>query len=941
MPELDDTGARISALSGAIAPLAESVRRRLSDAPSLSDEAVFVLALSDFAMRYAVSHPEWLQAYDAESLYCEPTRREDIIEACKPLRGATSIDALKAQLRQLRNQFMVRIIWRHVTARAPMEETVAALSHLADACIDTALTRLHIFAVEQNGEPCDTQGNPQRLVVFALGKLGGRELNLSSDIDLIFGYPAAGQTQGTGITCQQFFLRLGRELIDALDTVTADGFVFRVDMRLRPFGDSGPLVMHFAALESYYETEGRDWERYATIKARVCAGDKAAGRALLQRLAPFVYRRYLDFGAIEAMRDMHRRMLAERGRGQYRNDIKLGRGGIRDAEFVVQMQQLVWGGRETTLQQRSLLPVAAELLSLGRLDAAHVDPLVAGYRFLRDAEHCLQAINDQQTQQLPTDATQQLRVAVGMGFESWDRFESVLETHREAIAGVFHDNVLSESSDAPTGEGPPEAEATSGLAELWPPDAVSDEQLQAHGFVDAEEARVALLRLDGAARKQAVGREGQARLDRLMPHLLADVVQTRFPDRALARIIPVLRSVLRRSAYLMLLCENSAARRQFVALTLDSKWLADQLVRYPVLLDTLLNIGDLKDVPLADVLQSALQARLDRLNDDEERQADELREFKQFHTFSVAAAEVSGTLPLMRASDYLTHVAEAVLRCTLDLAWRQTAPRFEDDVAPLEGRIPFLIVGYGKLGGIELGHGSDLDLVFLHDLPPSAGRFLQRFTQRLLHLLNIRTVSGPLYEIDARLRPGGNKAPMVASVDRFRRYQQEEAWVWEHQALVRSRVVAGDAALARRFDKDRLAILCQTRDRETLKAEVVSMRERMHTQGSSRAAEIKLGRGGIVDIEFMVQYLVLAWAHVHPQLAVYPDNTRILEAVADTGILPADECRRLTDAYHGLRSESHRRELDIPDQERQAKVLAQYRDVVRASWQLVFGSDDV
>ena len=572
MPAADAERADETDLTRALAPLIEPVSERFGVASTgarLPDEALRVLALSEFVARYAQANRDWFDNFVAGGGWQEPTTVTDIDEAV----DAAGVDAaardgdLKRALRIARNRVMVRVIWRHVTRRAALEETVAVLSALADRCIDAALAKLYGWAITRRGEPRNAAGEPQRMVVFALGKLGAGELNLSSDVDLIFGYPDVGETE-SGMTCQQFFVRLGQQLIDALDTTTADGFVFRVDMRLRPFGASGPLAMHFAGLETYFETEGRDWERYALIKARACAGDVAAGRALLVRLRAFVYRRYLDFGAIHAMRDMHTRMLVERAGHQYRGDVKLGRGGIRDAEFVVQMQQLIWGGREPELQDRRLLHVAGRLADNGRLASDHVDVLVAAYRFLRDTEHSIQAINDQQTQQLPTDDAHQLRVAVSLGYTSWGAFETALAAEREAVAGIFRHYITGQDDDPDT-------------STVWRRPDAPDEAYAILGYEDPTAVRQDLARLDAAAHAAAVGQEGGARLDQLMPRLLLDVQGAHYPDRALARAIPVLRAVLRRSAYLVLLMENDAARQRFVRLIHDSRWISEHLAQHP------------------------------------------------------------------------------------------------------------------------------------------------------------------------------------------------------------------------------------------------------------------------------------------------------------------------------------------------------------------------
>ena len=762
---------------------------------------------------------------------------------------------------------------------------------------------------------------PQRLVVLALGKLGAGELNLSSDVDLVFTYPEAGETS-SGETNQQFFVRVGQQLIQALDAMTVDGFVFRVDMRLRPFGASGPLAVDFGNLEDYYATQGRDWERYALMKARPCAGDRESGAALLRALRPFVFRRYLDFGAIEALRDMKARLVAERHQS---DDVKLGPGGIRDVEFCAQMQQMIWGGRERRLQSPRLLEVLPVLGELGLLEQAQVDGLLAGYRFLRDTEHSLQAEADRQTQQLPSTLEGRLRLATCRGFPDWHSFLGTLDGHRDLIRQVFA-SLLGAQPES-------EDEATA----LWR-DPADVERLERFGFVDTQAVSGLLLGLVSARDRPSVSANARTRLDRLMPLLLQSLQRVAGDGRAdliLQRVMPILRAVLRRSAYLSLLAENPNTLEHLLDLVGTSLWIAQQLAEHPVFFDALFDGRQLTVLPDREALAHGLAEELDAAGADEERALNVLREFKNHHVFSVALAEVRGTLPLMKVSDALSFLAEAVLDAALKMAWEGNLERFPEYA---EHR-PFIIVAYGKLGGIELGPGSDLDLVFVHDLPASAGPFLQRLVRRLLHVLTAPTYSGSLYEIDTRLRPSGGAGTMVSSIDAFAEYQEKRAWIWEQQALVRARPVVGDAHLASRFTALRRQILGRERDRDQLAAEILKMRERISEHLlEDEEADLKRGAGGIVDIEFMVQYLVLAWAHEHPSLTEFTDNVRILEAVERLELLPAGAADRLRAAYLALRAEWHRSVLDIPDRERASQTLAQYRDEVRSVWALVFAN---
>lgn len=907
--------------------------------PAAREEAVRVFALSDFAAATANRQSGWFQAALNRGDFTRPFDRNILQAACVELLGeagpaagslsaAAAMTSLQKGLRIIRQRHQLWIVWRHCSGAATLEETTEASSVLADVLIDAALSRLHERLAAERGMPTGAEsGKAQQLVVIALGKLGARELNLSSDVDLMFCFAEPGRTgdpanpagaRNGGELNQQYFVRLGQQLIQALDPVTEDGFVFRVDMRLRPFGGSGPLALDFTAMEDYYARQGRDWERYALMKARPCAGDLEAGRVLLDDLRNFVFRRYLDFGAIDALREMKARLVADR---KHPEDVKLGPGGIRDVEFSVQMQQMIWGGREPLLRSRSLLGVLRVLPGLGHIEAARADMLEAGYRFLRDTEHSIQAEDDRQTQRLPENDLSRARLAACMGFDGYEAFRAALDRHRAVIAAVF-DELL----------GSPEAEASRGQ-QIWNAPGALEEMADA-GFRQPQAAEELLVGLATARDRGAVSSAARSRLDTLMPNLIEDVLDQPDPDLALARVAPILRAVLRRSAYLALLSENPHTRAHFVELVSTSLWLARNLAEHPAFFDSLLDERLLTMVPDRDELGLALEAELAVVDGDFERSLEIMREFKSHHVFNVALAELRGTLTLMRVSDALTWLAEAMLGAALNLAWNENVARFPEH----EHERPFLIVGYGKLGGIELGPGSDLDVVFVHDLPATASQFLHRLVRRLLHVLTAPTYNGTLYEIDTRLRPSGNAGTMVSSLDAFVDYQQKQAWTWEHQALVRARPVAGDPALAARFAAARRELLGQPRDRQELSAAVQSMRQRMRGQlaADEQAWDLKRGSGGIVDIEFVVQYLVLAHAHDHPALTEYTDNVRILDAVEAAELLPGQAAARLKEAYLGLRAEWHRSVLDIPDTERAAETLSRYRDDVRAIWESVF-----
>ena len=897
-----------------------------------------VFGASDFVAEQAARAPQmFLELAASGELERRLAAGELRDQLAAALEGCDSEEELARRLRRFRNRQQSRIIWRDVNRVADLTETCRDLSDLADACIDLAYQWLYAQLCAQSGTPIGRRsGEAQHLVILGMGKLGAHELNLSSDIDLIFAFPEGGETEGVRRTLdnQEFFTRLGQKLIKALDAVTVDGFVFRVDMRLRPYGSGGPLVYSFNAMEQYYQDQGRDWERYAMIKARVVAGDQAAGERLQQMLRPFVYRRYLDFSAIEALRTMKQLIQQEVRRKGMAENIKLGAGGIREVEFIAQAFQLIHGGRDLSLQQRPLLGVLDTLVGQGYLPAPVVAELKDGYRFLRYLEHALQAIADRQTQMLPDGELERARVAFIMGFDGWNALLDQLAHWRGRIDWHFRQVIADPDED--TGA------SLSGVGDEWLPlwqgalePAVAQHQLSEAGFADAASAWQRLDGLQHGSQVRAMQRLGRERLDAFMPRLLAAMVAHGQPDLLLDRVLPLVEAVARRSAYLVLLSENPGALDRLLTLCAASPWVAEQIARFPLLLDELLNEGRLYSPPGKDELAAELRERLTRIpEDDLEQQMEALRHFKLAHGLRVAASEIAGSLPLMKVSDYLTWLAEAILEQVLQLAWRQVGlkhgyPRRADGSSVSEPE--FVIVGYGKVGGIELGHSSDLDLVFIHNgdqqsetdgaKPIDSIQFYTRLGQRIIHLLTAQTASGALYEVDMRLRPSGAAGLLASSLSAFERYQQNEAWTWEHQALVRARVLAGSSEVGTRFEAIRAGVLGRGRDQAALRTEVSEMRAKMRdnlgsksTAGGTAAEafaqaatfDLKHDAGGIVDIEFMVQYAVLAWSQQYPELLRFTDNIRILEGLERAGLIASSDVRLLQEAYKAYRAAAHR-----------------------------------
>ncbi|WP_456377814.1 bifunctional [glutamate--ammonia ligase]-adenylyl-L-tyrosine phosphorylase/[glutamate--ammonia-ligase] adenylyltransferase [Thiolapillus sp.] len=904
-----------------------------------------VWAASDYVVRICLRSPELLLELVQGDALEQPLQAGEMAAQLQTvLREIADEDALLHALRRFRRRQMLRIIWRDITRKAPLGETLEDLSELADICIRQSLQRLMAWAVQQWGMPRDCAGREQTMVVLGMGKLGARELNLSSDIDLIFTFPAHGETDGRRpLSNEQFFTRLGRQLINALGRQTEDGFVFRVDMRLRPFGEAGPLALSFNAMEAYYASQAREWERYAMIKARAITGEDVYQEQLLDILRPFVYRRYIDFGSIDAIRDMKRRIQAEMHHRGMDANIKLGQGGIREIEFIGQAFQLVYGGRDRDLQIRPILQVLQRLQQKQLMEEEVVSQLAGAYGFLRLTENRLQAWKDEQTHLLPADADGRLRLAQSMGHTTWEEFLLVLDAHRQQVEQHFS-QVFVDGNDQ---QHP--------LEKAWLMDDQSRaaELLAEAGFDAAEEVMRQLRAFRQAPACRTLSESARAKLDQLMPQLLECIAKVAQPCTTLERLLELLQAIVRRTAYLDLLLENPQVLQQLVRLGSESRWVIGRLVRYPVLLDELLDPGQLYAPLRREQLHSELGALLARIDPhDLEQQMERLRQFAAGNRLRTAAADITGAIPLMVVSDYLTEIAEVVLEHVLQLAWEYLVAR-HGCPGEVAGK-GFAVVGYGKLGGLELGYGSDLDLVFLHgDYSQSAVTdgsksvandvFYARLGQRMVHLLNTRTPSGILYEVDMRLRPNGDSGLLVSSLKGFEKYQLERAWTWEHQALVRARVVAGDAALASKIDSVRSRVLRQQRDADELRREVREMREKMRQtldKSSTEKFDLKQGKGGIADIEFMVQYAVLRWAQDTPSLVRWTDNIRLLEALVDAGLIPASQGESLILAYQRFRNAYHRLTLQEQPGMVDAETLQEERQLVRQAWQQVMKTGD-
>ena len=905
-----------------------------------------VWACSDFISHSCISDPmlliDLLESKDLDRSYSPDSYASavnDRIGLCADEK------TLHRKLRQLRRREMVRIAWRDLAGLSHLEETMSDLSALAEQVIGVALTHHSRWLSQRLGSPFGFNGEPASMIVLGLGKLGGSELNYSSDVDLIFAYDHPGQTRPEagrdGTDNQVYFIKLGQKIISALSQVTADGLVFRTDMRLRPNGSKGPLVLSCPAMEHYYQTHGRDWERYALIKARRVAGDEAAGREILAILKPFVYRKYLDFGAFDSIREMKGMIERELEQADSEQNIKLGWGGIREVEFLIQSHQLIRGGREILLQTPSVYAAMDTLTKLGVINDEARTGLVAAYRFFRNTEHRLQMTRDRQTQTLPQSQTDQVRLAWSMGFDSWEQYIEQLGAHRHLVHNQFR-MILDEAADSPGGGNHQQKQ----LIDLWQgklDESQSGEVLNRIGFGASNSTPQVLRAFREGRLYQAFSGIERDRIDRLIPLALQEAGTHNDSGRAMAAFIRVIESIGRRSAYLSLLIENPIALRQLLHLCAASPWISRHIGLHPVILDELLHpIMDIRNQSEQE-LASELERRLVQLDaNDAEGRNHALREFQHAQVLRIATADISRVLSVADVHRALVQLAEVLLNHV-----------FGDAVRFVEGKqgtapCPGGVIAYGKFASGELGYHSDLDVVVCYD-PALADKpvprnqaeyFYSRAGQRLVHLLSVRTQAGLLYETDMRLRPGGRSGTLAVSLSGFFDYQVNEAWTWEHQALVRARVVVGNRALVNQFEQARTAVLAIERDPEQLATDITGMRHKMiqeNCKSTKQLYDIKLDEGGIVDIEFLIQYWILRHAHACPGLTkprTTADSIRVLIA---HNIIEAPIGERLLTSYQTyLRHSLDLKLMDRPVLIEQEALLTE-RQTVKEVWQQTFG----
>ena len=908
-----------------------------------------VVAASEFAGSVLLQDPKALEWVTQEAS-ATAAANADYENRAADARNQEEAGAL---LREWRRRAMLRIAWLDIAGAVPVAQTLRDVSTLADAIIRAAASAACLYLLPTFGRPQNPDAPPE-FIILGMGKLGGGELNFSSDVDLVFLYSGAGETGGPRVIDNgEYFNRLGREVIRLLDARNADGFVFRVDMRLRPFGDSGPLAVSLASLEDYLQQHGRDWERYAWIKARAIVGARAYDSAYQEFVRPFVYRRYLDFGVFESLRDMKALIVREVSRRELDLDLKLGKGGIREIEFTVQSMQLVRGGSDRRLQNPALLEVLPLLSGSKLVSAEVVAELTDAYLVLRKAENALQMIRDQQTHCLPEEAMDRARLALSIGLGDWSSTAAHIQSRLDKVSGHFDALLFGAPEDSRRQDG-------SGVEWLDSDQPKIDEELVKSGFPSGASDAVAQI-LDTyrhAAPYRRLDEAGRRRLHVILGRLLQAAAAHSQPAVVVQRVLRVLESIGARASYFALLKEQPAALDRLIEVCAISGFLSRQIADFPLLLDELIDAKAFDAMPTRQGFALELAARTERLSaDDPERQVEALRQFQKVAVFAVALADLTGRLPLMRVSDRLTDIAELIIQCCMHLAWQQMIRMYgtpycgeqPDDLRP----VAVAVAGYGKLGGLELGYASDLDLVFLHDSsgnvqltngerPLDNGIFFLRLGQRIVHLLTMHSAAGRLYEVDMRLRPNGKGGFLITGIDAFERYQETDAWTWEHQALLRARAVAGDDQLCAAFEAVRRRTLSLAVRRDTLRQDVLEMRLRMRRELSKSGAgqfDIKQDAGGIGDIEFLVQYLVLGAAQDHPQLLTYTDNIRQLEGLAAVGVIDSAIAAWLKEAYIGYRTVLHHLSLE-EEGERivTADPYAQTRARVCEIWRATFES---
>lgn len=911
-----------------------------------------VFHCSPWAEQCCQTHPQFLVDGINNNIFKQIYTKETYLQQLALLDGKDILNFGK-QLRLWRKQAMLRIIFRCCASWASLYETLADLSALADAAIYFVEQQTFTQLTEKYGTPLNQQGEPQHLVIVALGKLGGEELNLSSDIDLLFAHAEEGELAKSGLSYADFYQRQGQQFIKLMNEITAEGFVFRVDMRLRPYGDSGPLVMSFTALENYYQAQGREWERYALIKARPVTGSIQNKKEFMQLIRPFVYRRYVDYTVLQSLREMHNLIEQEVQRKNLQEHIKLGAGGIRAIEFIVQMHQLIRGGREPILQQGNFFNALNQLRLQEIIPINMAEDLRQAYVFLRNTEHALQAVQDQQTHTLPHTAEERQRLVYALNFETWEDFYNILNVHRNKVIHYF-----AEYAELPNVSGVATT-SVSPLVLLWKgklDEETAFNELKNIGFVDPEPIYIRLRYYAEHPQCRHLTPQAMQRLLACVPGLLIQIAQNKDPLNTLTRTFDLVMAVVKRSAYLVLLIEKPKALERLVFLCGASLWVSQELVLHPMLLDELLDERTWARIPKRSEIIQELQKTLNKVtSDDTEQQMDALRKIKHLNFFRVAVVEIQGILTATDASKTLSMIAQIIVQVVFVLVWRQQIARFtqqslaelllEHELVKLR-HLPFAVIAYGNFASAELNYTSDLDLVFLYETQDLSAwgitastqethEILLRMAKRMMHWLNTPTTMGILFRIDTQLQPEGSAGLLVSEWQSFADYQLTRAWLWEQQALVRARMVYGVMDLRRKFRKLRRQVLCQSRTNAQVREEILAMRSRMQRYNKSidpARFNLKTDSGGMVDIEFIIQYAVLCKAAQYPELIKYPDNARLCKNLCKIGALTEQQAQIMLDTYTLYREQAHHLALQNLPAIVEAEKYQAWRAQIKIIW---------
>lgn len=918
-------------------------------------EVFNVWCASPFIRRVCVAQPQCLEDFLIRSELHTNYDEEKYLQLLhSAVVNVESVDQLQQQLRKTRLAAFARIAWRDIQQYATVQQTLYELSSFADVCIRTTLQWCFDWLQSRPHANEFVKTLPQNIVIFALGKLGGQELNFSSDVDIVFAYnDEKDYTQEETGKVTEFYLKVVQLFIKVLAEQTQDGFVFRVDTRLRPFGNSGSLLPSFLSIDQYFQTHGRDWERYAWMKARVIAGEGGEGEQFLQEVTPFVYRKYLDYGAIQALREMKALVDTKARQSSAKENLKIGFGGIREIEFIAQMFQLIYGGKDVSLRIRSTLQALQQLQSRGLLTPDWVEGLTAAYLFLRKAENGLQLREDQQIHTLPTETTQQTQLAYLMNKLDWQEFYTEYKKHTNTV-NIIYQSLLANDADVKE-----TALEENKFEKLWLQIDDSEYCLNILTKFYSDNAEHIYQQLKKFAQSSLIQKlipVARGRLDKFMPIFLHQLLQLDEPIVVFDRFLNILKKVAQRSTYVSLLIENKNKLSTIFSLIQVSPWISQYLATHPLLLDEILSLDANYKPPNIVEMQQQLSAMVINADLDLEKYMENLREFKHSQVIQIAAADVVEDYPIMKVSDHLSWLAETCISSAVQFANQELLEKYGAPRCDVDGQTytpEVLIVEYGKLGGLELGYGSDLDLVFLHN---SIGEecetngskkihndiFFTRLVQRTIHILSTVTAGGKVFDTDLRLRPHGESGPVICSLPAYEKYLINDAWLWEHQALVRARAVTSSHTLKDSFARIRQKVLCQSRETHEVRASIIEMRDKMLSAKPERSNEVfdlKKDTGGVIDIEFIVQFLVLSNSDQYPEICEYTDNVRILDACAQVGLLKLESAEELKEIYLKYRKYLHQLSLKLLPETADANVFAKQRTTVQQYWASLLHSD--